>query len=130
MPREIYAHRTIKVNYDDDVQKIIDDRPSTCQVYHMPHNTVFGEPTAVLVATFQCRLDIYRPRPHGGERIGDLGKTYLRDYLLLAKSGNDYNGNPVLLEHSDDLIIDGVHYRCLLVMPFPEKIEAVVEHVE
>jgi hypothetical protein len=135
MPREVYAHRTIAVFYDDAIQKIIDDKPSTCQVYHTSHNTVLGEPTPTLVATFQCRLDVYRPSTIGlraagsADHAGTLGKASPRTFLLLARNGTDYNGSPVIIEHSDRLIVDGVQYRCLLVTTFTEKVEAVIDYI-
>jgi len=70
------------------------------------------------------------PRPQSNEQITVAGKVYDRTYLLLARSGTDKNGNAVSVEHGDALLVDGTQFRCIMVMPFKEKTEAILEHVE
>jgi hypothetical protein len=128
--KQLYVNHTIDIDYVGDVQHIIDDKPSTVQVYKTPHNTVNGEPTTTLAATFQGRIDSYKPRPQSSEQITMAGKVYDRTYLLLARAGKDKNGNAVIIEHGDTVLVDGTRYRCLVTFPFPEKTEAILEHVE
>jgi hypothetical protein len=104
--REVYSSRTIGIDYSDDVQRIIDDNPTTVDVWRPTGNTALGAASPVKVATFQSRIETYKPPLlHGGEKVTGGGFTSNHYYLLLARVGTDSSGRTIDIKHRDTVMI-------------------------
>lgn len=124
--RNIIPHRFVGEGRDDDVQTIINEKPSTVVVTRMTGSAMAGTKTSNPISTFECRID---PMDMGArvypER--DLGRGANVSYRLVAKHGTDRLGNPVLIQNGDTATIDGVAYRVIYVHDQDFMVEATIE---
>ena len=114
--RQIMPSRNYGDRQGDDVQHVIDQKPSTAAVSRPSGNTLKGERSLQPTATFECRIDML---PQGPRHLLDpnqnLGRAMSTTYQLLARKGKDRLSRDVVIRANDSVVVDGVTYKVIYV---------------
>lgn len=126
--RSVRVYRQMALDRGDDIQKIIDEKPSTCQIQRKASTNTINGVTQTTPATFQCRLDPVKPRTSSStsDYSTTAGLSAPTTYILLALAGQDGDGNTVDIRHRDVAVVDGAKYRVTNVTQYTYKTEAIL----
>lgn len=125
--RSVRVYRQMALDRADDIQKIIDEKPSTCQIQRKASMNTINGVTQTTPTTFQCRIDPVKPRTSGiTDYSTTAGLSAPTTYVLLALVGQDSDGNTVDIHHRDVAVVDGTKYRVTNVTQYAYKTEALL----
>ena len=109
--RTIYPSRNLGTTKSNDIQYMIDEKPSTAVVTRRVGGTR-TDATDSTIATFQARLDTWRNSPRDTQQSdAAIGQNVM--FLLTTRFTLDSSGRTVAFEVNDKITIDSEAYSVI-----------------